>query len=158
MSKNKHANAENTAQTVTEVAPAAPEVSLPSPQAVEPQGDAPAVVDAPVMPWLGTVTEVAPEAPAAAAAEPGAPVATAAPAPRAFTVEIPQCLLRSRTFVAKDADDALRLYKELGGITSHVYPAKVDELPAGSPGHIAAVKAWEDARANEAEAAAKAKK
>lgn len=113
MSKSK-------SETVTEVAPEAP---LPSPQATEPAGDAPA-----------------------------------APAVRAFTVEIPQCLLRSRTFVAKDADDALRLYKELGGITSHVYPAKVDELPAGSPGHIAAVKAWEDARANEAEAAAKAKK
>lgn len=104
MSKSK-------SETVTEVAADAP---LPSPQATEPKGDAPA-----------------------------------ATALRAFTVEIPHCLLRTRTFIANDGDDALRLYKELGGITSSIYPAKIDELPADSQGYADAVKAWEDARANE---------
>jgi hypothetical protein len=114
---NKHGQA---AETVTEVAPAAPEVSLP-PQASEPAGDAPAIAE--------TVTEVAPEAVAAA------------PQLRAFEVEIPQCLLGLRTFVATNADDALRQYKALGGITSHVHPARVNELPTGSRGWQEAVAA-----------------
>lgn len=116
-----------------------------------------------------TVTEVAPEVPAAVAAAPEVPLPPQAtepvgdaPAIRAFTVEIPHCLLGSRTFIAKDGDDALRLYKELGGITSHINPAKIDELPAGSRGWHDAVRAWENARAMEAaakaEAEAKAKK
>lgn len=116
---SKHGNKHAHSETVTEVAPAASEVSLP-PQASEPAGDAPAAVAA---------TEVAPEVVAAA---------PAAPQPRAFEVEIPQCLLGLRTFIATDADGALRQYKELGGITSHIHPAKVEELPTGSRG-------WEEA-------------
>jgi len=112
---SKHGNK----QTVSEVAPAAPEVSLPPQAAAE------------------TVTEVAPEAVAAAAP----PAAPAAPQPRAFSVEIPQCLLGLRNFVATDADDALRQYKALGGIISHVRPAVVNELTAGSRGWQEAVAA-----------------
>jgi len=120
---SKHGNK----QTVTEVAPAAE--LPPSPQATEPVGDAPAIAE--------TVTEVAPEA-VAAAAPPAEPVA---PQPRAFEVEIPQCLLKKLAFVATDADDALRQYKSLGGITSHIHPAKINELPTGSRGWQEAVAA-----------------
>ena len=73
--------------------------------------------------------------------------ASAATGLKVFEVEIPNCLLGKRTFVATDEADAYQQYRKLGGINSHERPQIVAELPPGCRGYAAAVAAHEAALA-----------
>lgn len=74
--------------------------------------------------------------------------------PHVFEVSIPDCLIGVKRIVATNAEHAYELYKQSGGILSHVRPQIVVELPADSPAYVAAVKDWRYARAQEEKQAA----
>lgn len=106
-----------------------------------------------------TVTEEAPKPDAAAVvaeqpaaeqpAEQAAPAeqpAAAEPTVAAYEVEIPQCLLGKRVFIASSPDDAYRQYRELGGINGHIYMQVVKKLDPECESAVNAFKAAEAAK------------
>lgn len=97
---------------------------------------------------LPSISDVVAES--AAAAPEVAAESPAADGPKVFSVNIPNCLLKERFFVAESAEEAYGKYLALGGITSHEKPYEAKQIAITNPAYAVAVEAHNAALAKAA--------